>query len=594
MMMSIRKSFFFAILLSLIGTLQAQETHKVHSHNDYDREYPFWEAYVGGAESIEADVILENDVLYVAHDKKDIRPQRTLESLYLNPLAEQQRNGTLRPLQLLIDIKTPAKPTLDRLVRTLKKYPGLLRSDLIRFVVSGNRPDAKDYTKYPEFILFDHQELDNLGSIPLQKVGLVSASFGKYSVWNGYGRMTAGDLKAIEAAMAKAKEVNKPFRFWATPDTKTAWARFAQMGVAYINTDHPGEAVGFLAKLDRNTYSQPALVPVYAPKYSFDTNSRPKNVILMIGDGNGLTQISSAMIANRGKLTMNQIQDVALVKTASYDDLITDSAAGGTAMATGHKTNNRSIGVDPEGRPLPSLLTVSYERGLLTIIATTDEINGATPSAFYAHTPERNDSDKIISDLAKAPIDLFIAGGKEYADRIRPAYEITETAGFNGFDRPKAIFLGEKGVPPMKDGRGSLFVDAVAKTLSVLESQDQPFFMMIEGAQIDNGGHANDTEQIITEMLDFDRTIAKVLEFVDRNPNTLVVITADHETSGFGIVGGSLESGTVEGDFLTVDHSGVMVPLFAYGPQAHKFGGSFENTEVFSKILEAMGFPVSQ
>ncbi|HBU78514.1 MAG TPA: alkaline phosphatase, partial [Muricauda sp.] len=115
-----------------------------------------------------------------------------------------------------------------------------------------------------------------------------------------------------------------------------------------------------------------------------------------------------------------------------------------------------------------------------------------------------------------------------------------------------------------------------------------PFFLMVEGAQIDNGGHSNSTSDIILEMLDFDRAIAEAIKFADSNKNTLIIITADHETSGFGIVGGDLEKGTVQGDFLTVDHTGIMVPVFAYGPGAINFNGVYENTEIFKKILDSL------
>ncbi|WP_417935559.1 alkaline phosphatase [Flagellimonas amoyensis] len=141
----------------------------------------------------------------------------------------------------------------------------------------------------------------------------------------------------------------------------------------------------------------------------------------------------------------------------------------------------------------------------------------------------------------------------------------------------------------MENGRGDALPKSVKKALEVLGKDKAPFFLMVEGAQIDNGGHSNSTRDIVQEMLDFDQAIAEALRFADAHKNTLVVITADHETSGFGIVGGSMQEGVVQGDFLTVDHTGIMVPLFAYGPQAESFNGVYENTEVFHKILKALG-----
>lgn len=308
----------------------------------------------------------------------------------------------------------------------------------------------------------------------------------------------------------------------------------------------------------------------------------------MIGDGNGLAQISSAMIANRGNLTVTGLKNIGLVKTASADDLITDSAAGASAMATGNKTNNRAIGVDTEGKPMTNLVDVLGGKGFNTAIVTTNAIFGATPSSFYAHRIERDDTPGLVEDLNKSQLDFFIAGGKNEKGTIDRVFTERTLETFNDFEKPTAIYLGENKAPTMENDRGSVFPTAIRKSLEVLGKRKEPFFLMVEGAQIDNGGHSNSTKDIVREMLDFDQAIAEALKFADAHKNTLVVITADHETSGFGIVGGSLEEGTVQGDFLTVDHTGIMVPLFAYGPQANSFNGVYENTEIFAKIVRIL------
>jgi alkaline phosphatase len=115
-------------------------------------------------------------------------------------------------------------------------------------------------------------------------------------------------------------------------------------------------------------------------------------------------------------------------------------------------------------------------------------------------------------------------------------------------------------------------------------------FLMIEGAQIDWGGHANDTKYIVDEMIDFDNAIGKVLEFAKKDGNTLVIVTADHETGGFTINKGSTETGMVEGKFTTGSHTGVMIPVFAYGPGSEAFGGFYENNEIFHKMMKAYKF----
>lgn len=572
-----------------VGVLQAQN-YKVHSHNDYAQELPFWYAYSNGATSIEADIFLKDNELYVTHSKDEIVTGHTLQKLYLDSLKSLFQSGELRELQLLIDIKSGAHITLEKLVEVLKGYPKLLESGKVQFVISGNRPKPEEYKNYPDFIWFDHQNLDELSTISLEKVALVSVNYKNYSVWNGYGRMTAPDLKKVKTAIVMVKNVGKPFRFWGTPDTKTAWARLAKLGVDYINTDEPALAKQYLDKLHENTFKKESPVTVYRPKYEYDTNVKPKNVVLMIGDGNGLAQISAAMIANRGELTLAGIKNIGLVKTASHDDLITDSAAGATAMATGTKTDNRAIGVNSKGEALANLVDISSANGFNTAIVTTDAIYGATPASFFAHRVERDDTDGLVEDLKQSKLNFFISGGQNEENSIKDAFATQNIESFDSFQQPTAIYLGDNKVPSIQNGRKDAFPTAVKKALDVLNKKEQPFFLMVESAQIDNGGHSNRTCDIVEEMLDFDQAIAEVLRFSDANQNTLVIITADHETSGFGIVGGNLSQGVVQGDFLTVDHTGIMVPLFAYGPQSDKFTGIFDNTEIFHKLLKVLIF----
>ena len=588
-----KKRAVFILLVGSVffitGKIFSQNTsYKVHSHNDYAQDLPFWYAYSNGASSIEADVFLKNSMLYVTHAEDEIIEEHTLDKLYLDRLNNLEASGELRELQLLIDLKSDAYATLEKLEEVLKTYPNLINGDKVKFVISGNRPRPEEYQNYPPFIWFDHQNLEELSHIDLSKVALVSSSYKNYSVWNGYGRMTAPDLEKVKEAITKAKASGKPFRFWATPDTKTAWARLAHLGVDYINTDKPALAEQYLDKLEGNTFTLENPVAVYQPKYEYDQGVKPTNIILMIGDGYGLAQITSAMIANRGKLTLTGLKNIGLVKTASYDDLITDSAAGATAMATGKKTNNRAIGTDPEGQALPNLIDALSKKDFNTAIVSTDAIYGATPSSFYAHRVERDDTPGLIEDLKSSPLDLFIAGGEKDKESIAKVFSEQQLDNLSDFKNPTGIYLGDNKAPSISNGRGSMLPKSVAKALSVLESKEEPFFLMVEGAQIDNGGHSNSTSDIVREMLDFDQTVAEALKFADANQNTLVIITADHETSGFGIVGGSLEDGSVQGDFLTVDHTGIMVPLFSYGPKSENFNGIYENTEIFHKILEIL------
>ena len=230
------------LVLFISGKVFAQNSYKIHSHNDYAQELPFWYAYSSGASSIEADIFLRNNELYVAHAEEEIVEGYTLDKLYLNQLSNLETSGKLRELQLLIDIKSETYATLKKLEEILKEYPALIDGDNVKFVISGNRPKPEEYKNYPDFIWFDHQNLDGLATIDLSKVALVSTSYKNYSVWNGYGRMTGPDLAKVKDVISMAKASGKPFRFWATPDTKTAWARLAKLGVDFINTDKPALA----------------------------------------------------------------------------------------------------------------------------------------------------------------------------------------------------------------------------------------------------------------------------------------------------------------------------------------------------------------
>ena len=571
------------LLLPSTARLLSQSAYQVHSHNDYLQDVPFWYAYSSGANSIEADLWLRDGSLFVAHDRVEIDPKNTFSSLYLEPLNRLATEGRLRPLQLLIDLKSEAYETLDSVVATIERFPALV--DSVTFVISGNRPKAEDYADYPAFIWFDHQNLSDLEEIDLDRVALVSQSFRSYSNWNGLGRMTAADFARVDSVIQLAREADKPVRFWATPDTKTAWSAFAQMGVDYVNTDEPAAARSFLDRLDANTFAVDRPTATYAPRNEFDGTTPPRKIILMIGDGNGLAQISAARMANGGALSLTNIPTVGLVSTASADDAVTDSAAGATAMATGVKTNNRAIGVDPAGQPVPNLVEILSAEGYRTGIITTDDIAGATPSAFFAHTDERDDAETITNDLVSSNLSFFIAGGESRSGAIAERFTPTSLDALQ-LGRPAAVYNGAGKMPSVRGGREDFLSESLSRALSLLK-EDSSFFLLVEGAQIDNGGHTNDIATVVTEGLDFDRAVAQALRFADTDGETLVIITADHETGGMDVAGGA-RSGAVRADFLTTDHSGSLVPLFAYGPGASAFAGVFENTDLFVRILAAL------
>lgn len=590
MYLNLKKIVFFFIL-TFTTTIYAQ-TVKVHSHNDYEQKVPFWYALGAGVSSIEADVFLVNNQLYVSHEEKDIQKSRTFESLYLEPINKALEMNMINQesLQILIDSKTDAKTTLDQIVKSIQKYPRITAQNKVKFLISGNQPKPEEYTSYPDFIFFDYQKLENLTTDQWKKVALVSLSFPQYSKWNGKGGLTEDDLSKVTEVIKKAKSFGKPFRFWAIPDGKTSWEFFAHNGIDFINTDHPKECVEYINSLEKRTFKNNLFSEVYQPKFAYLKKNVPvKNVILLIGDGNGLSQISSSVLANKGQLTLTQLKNIGLIKTTSTDNFTTDSAAGATAFATGKKTKNRFIGVDTDGKLIPNMTEILSEKGFSTGIITTDEIVGATPSAFYAHQKDRGMEKEIAQDLTQSKLTFFAAGGKSKVSGLSH-FKIANDAEEVGKSRADnlAFYLSENGVPQVLKGRGNLLAETVDNGLKFLKSKKKPFFMMVEGAQIDSGGHSNNVGTIVTEGIDFDRAITKAIQFADQNPGTLVIVTADHETGGFSIPHGDMKTSTIEGDFTTDDHSATLIPVFSYGSGSENFTGVYENNEIFHKILKSL------
>lgn len=331
------------------------------------------------------------------------------------------------------------------------------------------------------------------------------------------------------------------------------------------------------------------------------TKTRPKNIIFLIGDGMGLTHITAASIAKKDGLALETFQHIGLVKTYSTK-LITDSAAGATAMATGFKTYNGAISVDINQKKLKTIIEYAEENNWLTGIVTTATVTHATPACFYGHQTKRSNVNReLAAEFLTKNIEVLMGGGWTYfkdgidgRDLIDEAqkkgYFVTDNIEQVGDYCPeRMICLISPGLPPKLKERGDFLPLAIQKSIEILSYKKTNFFLMVEGAQIDWGGHQNNSDYLIQEMLDFDRTIQKALDFAQKDKNTLVVVTADHETGGYSIVGGSHKEGKVEGKFTTDYHTATMVPIFAYGPGAESFTGVMDNTEIFFKLKLLMG-----
>lgn len=341
--------------------------------------------------------------------------------------------------------------------------------------------------------------------------------------------------------------------------------------------------------------------PVALPE-TVKFKKRPKNIILLIGDGMGVAQVYSALTANKGQLNLNYMKHIGFMQTQSADDYITDSAAAGTAIATGVRVNNGVIAIDQDGKVLKSILYISEDNNKATGLVSTSAITHATPASFVANQPDRGMYEDIAGDFLDSGIDLFIGGGKEHFTSREDGRNLLEELSQNNY----RVFSSLEEAASVKTGpmailtaaihnevypeRGNLLPDATQKAIEVLQSNKEGFFLMVEGSQIDWGGHANNTTYIVHETLDFDRAVGKALTFAANNKKTLVIVTADHETGGMSIDNGDISKGTLSAKYTTDDHTGIMVPVFAYGPGAEAFIGIYKNTDLFVKMVEAFGF----
>ena len=328
---------------------------------------------------------------------------------------------------------------------------------------------------------------------------------------------------------------------------------------------------------------------------------KPKNVIYLIGDGMGLNQLYAGMTANGGTLNVERCTHTGLAKTYSASSYITDSAAGGTALATGNKTNNGMIGMNADSVAVKSILELAEEAGMATGLVATVRITHATPASFYAHQINRGMYEEIATDMLTSGVDFFVGGGRNnfevrkdslnYSDSLRNVnYNIVYS--IDSVEAPVLLPFGAlcaDGDMPQASERGDFLPHAVDLAIKSLDARGDGFFLMIEGSQIDYQGHGNNTEGVVDEVLDFDRAIKVALDFAERDGETLVVITADHETGGMTIMDGSYTDSTVVAQFNTGGHTGTMVPIYSFGPCADRFTGIMENTEIPLRIESALG-----
>lgn len=358
-------------------------------------------------------------------------------------------------------------------------------------------------------------------------------------------------------------------------------------------------------------YSSLLLLSIFISFSSFtvvsqpDNTKKPVNVILLIGDGMGLSQVSYALMMANERMAFERFKTLGLSRTSSSNHKITDSAAGATAFSCGTKTYNGAIAVDDAKKPMTTILEMAENKGYATGLVATCAITHATPAAFIAHQPSREMYEEIAADFLKTDIDLFIGGGYDnFAKRkdsanliqelVKKNYKVIQSEQelymYTG-DQKLAALIAPKHLAKMQEGRGNYLANATQLAINKLASKKTGFFLMVEGSQIDWGGHNNDAEYIRQEVMDFDKAIAKALDFAEKDGNTLVIVTADHETGGFALSGNEEDKtqNAIEPKFTTKNHTATMVPVYAYGPGAESLGGIYQNTWIFQVMKKSLG-----
>jgi len=362
------------------------------------------------------------------------------------------------------------------------------------------------------------------------------------------------------------------------------------------------------------------LVTLLLPFLAFGQNDRPKNVILLIGDGMGLSQLSTAFYFEpESEPNFAKFPVVGLINTSSAKQKITDSAAGATAFACGTKTYNGAISVDTNEAPIPTLIEKIEKRGIMSGLIATSSITHATPACFYAHQTSRSMQDEIAEDLVESGVDFFAGGGLKYFNKRvdkKDVYDMLLKKGFVldtvSLDGKKQLKISKKygfllssgGLKSKLEGRGDFLMNATSLGLSYLEKSDKGFFLMIEGSQIDWEGHAANSNGIIQEVRDFDKAVGVAYDFAQRNGETLVIVTADHETGGYALSPGSGEDGweynNIQPTFYEgatsqsyAAHTTTLIPVLAYGPRSNSFAGFYQNSDIYHRIMNATGWNLS-
>lgn len=326
----------------------------------------------------------------------------------------------------------------------------------------------------------------------------------------------------------------------------------------------------------------------------------PRNVIFVVGDGMGTAQVYSSVVAQGDNSVFLQFPYSGFSRTYSRNRYTTDSGAGGSALMTGHKVDNYHIALGPRNTWYPSfLVTAKRMFGMAAGFVVTSSVLDATPASTYAHVSDRHLSDSISMQMAQCGFEVMIGGDMNHflpenrKDGLAPLDTLKARGykmAFNTVDLSllkgrKICGLLTSANPGPAAERGNMLTLSALKAIETLNKNDNGFCLMIEGSQIDWACHNNDSAYLCGEMADFENMLRAVLDFAKRDGETLVIVTADHETGGLTLLNGNIQQHLSTPTWKTSSHSGVMVPVFSYGPGSEHFAGIQQNTDFYNKIL---------
>lgn len=610
----------------------------IHSQNDYNQSAPFYKAWSQKANSLDVNVFLHKGKLIVGNDCSKLDENETFEQFYLIPIQQMFKinNGRLwkdseNSMQIFVKFQSDPEASICVLDSLINIYRNCFDSRINKFaaeiVITGNKPDKESFCNINDIFSFDG-DIDILyDNNQLERIALFSDDFKKYSYWNGKGSLISADLEKINSTILKAHKSGKPIRFWNAPEGITAYYTFYNLGVDYFSTEHIEDCVSFFSdfsnknfemgrrnkvesgvtgtkKLDKATndfggFNNDKLqlsgsIDVYNPTYLNDgVCSKVKNVILMIGDGMGLNQITAGAYANQW-LSLLNMKHLGLAFNNAADAFTTDSAAGGSALGTGIEHKNRTISIDEEGNPIQSLSDYFHEAGYSAGVLTLGDIADATPAVFYGHAEDRDSTDKITRCLLDCNLDLLCGSGIESFENrndgidmtteLSKKYDLIRKIEDINLTKGKTICIDERMREAANENNLSLLADATVNAIKKLDNE-KGFFLMVEGAKIDYAGHSKCLPGAVIEMLSFDKAVAEAMKFADSNGETLIIVTADHETGGLTLLDGDKEKGRIMGVFVTDDHTPTPIPVFSYGPESQLFQGVLQNVDICNRII---------